>query len=65
MRTAKVQASLRIRAVSPEPMLFANEAVDQGKTSAKELGVWLSKGPGMRSERFIWWNSEEQLILFT
>ena len=36
MQTAQIQASLRIRAVSPEPMLFAHISVEQG---AKELDI--------------------------
>ena len=47
MRRAKVQTSLRIHAVSPEPVLFAHEP--PGETSAKAL----AKGPGMRTERLI------------
>ena len=40
IRTAKVQARLRIRAVSPEHMLFAHVRRRAGKISSKELNMW-------------------------
>ena len=42
MRQATVQASLVIRAVSREPMLFAHVSaiVGQEDTSSKELDMW-------------------------
>ena len=55
MRTANVQVDLRIRAVSPEPMLFAHVAVYEGKNSAKYLDIGLSEGPGERTEILIRW----------
>ena len=42
MRTAKVQASLRIRTVSPEHMLFTHVSVGGRSISAKELDMWPS-----------------------
>ena len=54
MRTARVQASLRFRAVSSEPMLIAHvRGKGQGNSLAKELDMCLVKGSGMRTERII------------
>ena len=50
MRTAKVQANLRIRAVSPESMLFANVS---GRPTSANNACGLAKGPGMRTDRLI------------
>ena len=47
MWTAMVQASLRIRAVLPKPMLFAH-------LSQRPMGNF-TKGPGMRNERLLLW----------
>ena len=40
MRAAKVQASLRIRAVSPEPSLLARQAVSQEEPSDRKPDPW-------------------------
>ena len=40
MRAAKVQASLRIRAVSPEPSLLAQQAVSQEEPSDRKPDPW-------------------------
>ena len=40
MRAAKVQASLRIRAVSPEPSLLAHTAVSQEEPSDRKPDPW-------------------------
>ena len=40
MRAAKVQASLRIRAVSPEPSLLAHKAVSQEEPSDRKPYPW-------------------------
>ena len=40
MRAAKVQASLRIRAVSPEPLLSLIQAVSREKPSDRKPDPW-------------------------
>ena len=40
MRAAKAQASLRIRAVSPEPPLLAHKAVSQEEPSDRKPDPW-------------------------
>ena len=40
MRAAKVQASLRIRAVSPEPPLLVIQAVSQEEPSGRKPDPW-------------------------
>ena len=40
MRAAKVQASLRIRAVSPEPPLLSIQAVSQEEPSDRKPDPW-------------------------
>ena len=49
MRAAKVQASLRICAVSPEPSLLAHKAVSQEEPSDRKPDLWPSECLGMRS----------------
>ena len=45
MRTAKIQASLRIRAVSPEPMLFAHvRNIPRGNFNQRTGHVGLLRG---------------------
>ena len=41
MRAAKVQASLRIRTVSPEPSLSLTQAVSQEEPSDRKPDPWL------------------------
>ena len=48
LRAAKVQASLRIRAVSPEPSLLAH-TVSQEEPSDRKPDPWPSEWLGMRS----------------
>ena len=40
MRAVKVQASLRIRAVSPEPLLLPHTAVSQEEPSDRKPDPW-------------------------
>ena len=49
MRTAKVRASLRIRGVSSEPMLFAH--VNGRSMGNQTTDMRPREGPGMRIER--------------
>ena len=50
MRPAKVQASLRIRAVSPEPILFAHLCSRaRGDSQPKNEACSHAKRPGMRT----------------
>ena len=43
MRAAKVQASLRIRAVSPEPSLLAHTSSELAHTSSESRGTFRQK----------------------
>ena len=52
MQTAKVQVRLYIRAVSPEPMLYAK---GQGEIQAKELNMWPCYGA-----RHVHWKTDSK-----
>ena len=53
MGTAKVQAGLRIRAVSPEPMLFAHISSWPRENLSLRTRHGLAKGQGMHTESLI------------
>ena len=49
MRIAKVQASLHVHALSPNPMQFIYLKVGQAETGVQKLDMWPRYGPGMRT----------------
>ena len=54
MRATKVQASLRIRAVSPEPSLLAHiQAVNQDEPSDRKPDPWLLWMAGHAQLKFV------------
>ena len=65
MRAAKVQASLRIRAVSPEPPLLAHIAVSQEVPSDKKPDPWSLWMSGHAQLKFVMTESSKTQIRLT